>query len=547
MDSRTWTLFAAVTLGAALSVAGARAESVPNLNKTPIVETTKGKVQGFIRNGVLEFRGIPYGASTAGERRWTLPQEPQAWADVLPTMHFKPACAQAARYNLTERSDSEDCLHLNVSRPYSGAPIAADKRPVIFWIHGGAFIGGSSSLYRLDRLARQTGAVIVSANYRLGVFGFMPHPSFEADHNGGYALEDQRLALRWVKRNIAAFGGDPENVTLAGESAGGASVCMHLITPEATTGLFHKAIVQSAACVFQLRNAKDRNSFGEAVAKKAGCDNPAMALTCMRGKDAQELIAAADAVSAGDLMAMAPVYGTKTLPRPGREALETGNFVKVPILNGGTRNELRLYVAYDVQAGKSYTAENLPEVLKALYGQNGEAVAKEYPVSGFSSAPAALGSIMSDFRPDIGINHCMSLDSTKLLSRHVPVYHMDFADPKVPVLGAAMPLQPDPKFELGPVHSSELIYYFPHFSNTTQMSAPDLPPASQALADRMVASWSNFIRTGVPQARAIPKWELYVKKGLAMRFEPGKTALFNPAREYRCAFWKKLYPDGFSR
>jgi len=542
--AHAWLVAAA---GLAVWLAPATAQAIARAGDAPTVETDKGKVQGFIRNGVLEFRGIPFGAPVGGERRWTLPEPAQPWPGVLQAMHFQPACAQAARYGLTERSDSEDCLHLNVSMPYHDGRLSGRRRPVIVWIHGGGFVGGASSLYRLDRLARATDSVVVSINYRLGVFGFLPHPSFEPEHNGGYALEDQRLALRWVKRNIAAFGGDPDNITLAGESAGAASVCMHMMTPEETTGLFHKAIIQSGACAFQLRSAAERNAFGEEVARKVGCNDPNAALACLRGKPVQDLIAAADAAAGGDLMALAPIYGTKTLPRQGLDSLESGKFVQAPVMNGGTRDELRLYVGYEVQAGKSYTASSFTEALRALYGDKAEAVAKQYPLSGYSSAAAALGSITSDFRPDIGINHCLSVETATLMARRVPVYQMDFADRDAPALGVSIPLEPNPGFELGAVHSSELNYYFPNFSNTSQISAPDLKPASQALADTMVATWASFVRTGVPKAAGMPKWESFRTRGAAMRFAPGKIGLFDPAAEYRCAFWKSLYPEKFSR
>lgn len=510
-----------------------------------VVQTTAGKVAGFIRNGVLEFRGIPFGASVGGDNRWDMPKPAESWDGVLPAMHFKEACAQAARYGLTERSDNEDCLYLNVSLPYFGGKVAATKRPVIVWIHGGAFVGGSSSLYRLDDLAKKANAVVVTMNYRLGVFGFMPHPAFGAERNGGYALEDQRLALHWVKQNIAAFGGDPDNITLAGESAGAASVCMHLISPEETAGLFHKAIVQSGACVFRLRNVEERKSFGEAVAKQVGCTDPATALQCLRSKDPQTVIAAGDVAGAGDLMAFAPSYGTKTLPLQGLEAIESGRFVKVPVLNGGTRDELRLYVGYDVQAGKRYTADNYEETIKALYGDNAAAIVKQYPLRDFSSAPAALGSLMGDFRPDLGINHCLFLETARLMSRYVPVYQWEFADRRMPVLGVAMPIRPDPGFELGAVHSAELNALFPHFSNTKAISGPDLPPRSQKMADQMIATWASFIRTGRPSAKGVPAWKPYSQGATAIRFEPGRIRSFDPSFEHKCAFWKSLYPDHF--
>ncbi|CAN1721020.1 Carboxylic ester hydrolase [Hyphomicrobium sp. 1Nfss2.1] len=512
-----------------------------------IVQTAGGKVAGFIRNGALEFRGIAYAAPVGGENRWTSPKPAAPWEGVLPAMHFKEACAQGARYGLTERSDNEDCLYLNVTVPYAGGDLSGRKLPVIVWIHGGAFVGGSSALYRLDVLAKKADAVVVTMNYRIGVFGFMPHPAFEADHNGGYALEDQRLALRWVKANIAAFGGDPDNITLAGESAGAASVCMHLIAPEETRNLFNKAIVQSGACVYRMRSVEERKSFGVAVAKQAGCTDAASALECLRQKGPQTLIAAATDVAGNDLLAFAPVYGTKTTPLQGLEAIESGRFVKVPVINGGTRDELRLYVGYDVQAGKRFTPENYEDVIKSYYGENAGKIAAQYPLKDFSSAPAALGTLMTNFRPDLGINHCLYIETARLMSRYVPVYQWEFADRKSPVLGVSIPISPDPGFELGAVHSSELNSFFPNFSNTTAISGPDLSQRSQAMADEMIETWASFIRTGKPKARDVPDWKPYSEGATAIRFEPGQIRTFDPTSDYKCAFWKSLYPSYFAK
>ena len=177
-----FSLAALVALAATTATQVAATTTPSQWGEAAIVETQGGKVAGFMRNGALEFRGIPYGASVAADGRWESPKPAAPWNDVLPAMHFKEPCAQAARYGLTQQSDNEDSLYLNVSlpAPAAGVSLADRELPVIVWIHGGAFVGGSGALYRLDELAKKANAVVVSMNYRLGVFGFMPHPAFGA-------------------------------------------------------------------------------------------------------------------------------------------------------------------------------------------------------------------------------------------------------------------------------------------------------------------------------------------------------------------------------
>ncbi len=202
----------------------------------PIVTTTSGIIRGLNEGTVLSLKGIPYAVPPTGEQRWAPPAPATPWKGTLDATSYRNGCPQVARYSLTQAGYEEDCLFINVTVPNDGKPANA-KRPVFVWIYGGAFVGGSSALYPLTDLALAGDAVVVSFNYRLGVLGFMAHPSFEASANGAYGREDQREALRWVQRNIAAFGGDPARVTIGGESAGAASACMHIIAPKETKGL----------------------------------------------------------------------------------------------------------------------------------------------------------------------------------------------------------------------------------------------------------------------------------------------------------------------
>ncbi len=386
--------FAAVMLSlcAALTAVDAGATAAP-ADGALTVQTADGTVRGRAGKGVREFNGIPFAAPPVGDLRFAPPAPALPWQGVLDATQLRDACPQARRFNLTEASDVEDCLHLNVAVPT--AP-RAGTRPVLVWFYGGAFVGGSTKLYPNDFLAREGDMVVVSVNYRLGPLGWMAHPAFGAQANGGYALEDQRAALRWVQRNIAQFGGDPARVTIGGVSAGAASVCMHLISPEATTGLFHQAIIQSSGCTFTLRSLEEGKNAGLAVAKLVGCDDPATALRCLRGKPVKELVDAGTVTASSDYRVFAPIYGNGTVPRQGAEAFATGNFVRVPILNGGASYEMRLYVGYEVEAGGKIDAGNYAARLRALYGEHADKVLAAYPASRYSSPATALGTAMSD-------------------------------------------------------------------------------------------------------------------------------------------------------
>jgi para-nitrobenzyl esterase len=272
------------------------------------------------------------------------------------------------------------------------------------------------------------------------------------------------------------------------------------------------------------------------VAALVGCDDSATALACLRKKPVQDLLKAGAKVGSAFLMTYAPAIGAQTVPLPGAQAIASGKFVKVPVINGGNRDELRLYVAYDIQAGDTVTKDNYRAHLKAIYGKKTDAVLKQYPLSAYSSPPAALGTVESDFRPDVGLNNCIYLQTAELLSKSVVVHEYVFGDRNAP------PVTPDPGFEMGAVHSAELPYQFPHFSNTTKINGPDLAPASRQLANQMMAYWTSFARTGKPVAPKSPAWGLFTSDDAVLRLEPGQIGYFDASTAHHCAFWKELYP-----
>ena len=536
--------------------------ATPTTISRNVVQTDTGAVRGIERNGALEFRGIPYAAPPVGALRWDLPRPATPWPGVRDATAFGNACPQTRRFDLTERSTTEDCLFLNVSRPPDLAP--GERLPVLVWIHGGAFVGGAGSLYRLDKLATRGRLVVVSMNYRMGVLGFLGIKGIDADFNGDVGLEDQRYALRWVQRNIAGFGGDPDNVTVGGESAGAGSTCMHLVSPARVKGLFHKAIVQSGGCLQPMPTLATAIDDGDPksppmwkkVAKLVGCGDATDVVACLRGATVDQLLEAQDQVSVG-IMALGPVVGNGTVPAQASEAARTGALMRVPLLMGGTRDELRLYVAYSKLFSpflSDYSEAGLrKDWLPMYYGPDApdptrpgrtryEAILEEYRVAEGMDG-AGLGSMLSDRQEAVGIDNCLYLGTSDAFLDWAPaIYQWEFADPDALVLGVGLARGMDPGFALGAVHSSELNYLFPHLSNTSAIDAPGLPPASEAMGDQLVAYWASFATTAAPAPAGQPAWPRYVKGGTSvMRFTPGNVAPYDAHAAHRCAFWSALF------
>ncbi|MBM5804245.1 MAG: carboxylesterase family protein, partial [Cyanobacteria bacterium K_DeepCast_35m_m2_155] len=508
--------------------------------------TEQGPIRGVRRHGADEYRGIPYAAAPTGQRRWQLPRAPQRWQGIRDGSSFGPACPQEARYGITERSDSEDCLSLNVSVPADRKP--GERLPVFVFIHGGAFVGGSSRLYRLDKLAREGRMVVVTPNYRVGVLGFMAHPALATGGvNGNLGLEDQRFALAWVQRNIAAFGGDPANVTVGGESAGAGSICMHLAATERSHGLFHKAFILSSGCFSRLKTTAEAEQVGLELARSAGCGSARDPARCMRSKPVSTWLRVQGQWSRrnpNDLIAISPSVGDRALPRYPRQAARSGgSMLEVPLMMGGARHELRLYVAYAIQAGQTITAANYSKALALFYGDKAAQVAKRFPPG--ASPAATLGAVISSYNPDLYINNCAFLNAAAWFRSRMPVFAFEFADNNAPVLGIGI-APPDPGIELGAVHSAALNYFFPKFSNNSRINAADLNPASQQLADAMVTSLAAFARSGRPDASGGATWPPYAGQSTVMLWDAQGPRLYDASRQHQCNFWAQLYPERLS-
>ncbi|MFC0627035.1 carboxylesterase/lipase family protein [Kribbella deserti] len=440
-----------------------------------LVKTTGGVVRGVVGPAGQMFQGIPYAA--AG--RFAAPR-PTAWSGVLDATKPGKVCAQSRSYPIGKPSTDEDCLNLNVTVPAGQRA----KRPVIVWIHGGSLMIGMGDLYGPERLAAG-GAVVVSINYRLGVTSFLAHPALK--ESGGLALHDQRAALRWVRDNIAAFGGDPGNVTLMGQSGGGYAVCGQLASP-ASAGLFHRAIVQSAPCLTPgnaSRNKAAAEADSEQVIKDVGCATVADVAACLRAVPIDVLLTAY-----GTQREPRPMSGTATLPLPVEQAFRTGRFNRVPVLVGVNRDEENgRIIGQELGAGKPMADEEYEPAVRAQFRKDADAVLKRYPLGD------SAGQTLAKVRTDSGWA-VPSLDTARTLSRWTPTRMYEFAEQDTPWY-AGMPM---PSFPVAAQHMAELPYLF-DLALFEQLSA------SQArLAERLIGAWTRFAAEGDPNGGGESVW-----------------------------------------
>ncbi|SEE32824.1 para-nitrobenzyl esterase [Streptomyces sp. 2231.1] len=485
---------------------------------TTTLRTHDGLVRGARHDGYRTFEGIPYAAPPIGGLRWAPPHRAAPWSGVRDATRPASACPQPAG-EVPGGSTDEDCLHLNVTTPDGAGP--ARSRPVIVWLHGGGFTTGAGSSYDAHRMATRGGVVVVTVNYRLGALGFLAHRGLPG--SGTFGLADQQAALRWVRAEIGAFGGDPHDVTLAGESAGGYSVCAQLASP-AAAGLFDRAIIESGPCTGRPDRPFAPSSValsraratGADLAATAGCGSAPEVMACLRRVDVTRLLAVQDTDQQ-------PAYGTPLLPGEPAAAIAAGHFHRVPVLIGNNHDEGNGWAAGIVQAGNPVTPGTWPDVAAAFFPAPGraKAIVREYPVHR-TDGGTVFGAVIGD--ADFA---CPTARTGDLLAAHVPVWRYEFADEHAP------PLTPGtPPFPLGAPHASELPYLFDLGGRPRELTAPQ-----QRLADTMIDYWTRFARTADPNGPSAPPWSEQTVQSLA----PDHIAPTGTARlRHHCAFWNAL-------
>jgi para-nitrobenzyl esterase len=503
--------------------------------------TEKGTVVGR-QSIAASFLGIPYAAPPVGKLRWSAPQPVSAWAEPRDASRAGNVCPQLVLalfavpgLNTGDVEGQEDCLYLNVYTPAKARP---DSRlPVMVWIHGGAFTVGSGSAYDGSVLAAKYGMVVVTMNYRLGALGFLALAGLEregkGERSGNYGLLDQQAALQWVKTNIGAFGGNAQNVTIAGESAGGMSVCAHLASPRAA-GLFEKAIIQSGLCespgnAVTVQEAESRNVE---YAQKLGCS--AADTDCLRRIEPAKLMRTkVPGRRPVSNLVWSPVYESGVLPLKLQTAFSQGKFNRVPVLAGTNHDEGRLFVSVVSPTGKPVTALQYWGGTGLLVGvANTRKVLLQYPFRTYGTPALAFATMFTD-----GVFSCPAERIDRALSKYVPVYAFEFNDPK-----AATSLKaPADLPGLGSFHSSSQVYAFQ--SAIPGIAAPSMFSSAQSkLSDEFSGAWAAFVATGNPQAAGAPSWPTFSSsKGGVQEFDlTGMKENPGYSMEHKCAMWSAL-------
>jgi para-nitrobenzyl esterase len=450
----------------------------------PEVRVTEGIVRGQVRDGVAVFRSIPFAAPPVGALRFRPPQPAKAWDGVREAIEEGPSCPQPSVGDPAGKaSTTEDCLYLNIFSP-SGE--ASGNRPVMVWIHGGGWAEGFSGARQYDPtpLVKEGGIVVVSINYRLGALGLLATKSLEeaGELSGNQLIRDQQQALRWVQKNIGAFGGDPNNVTIVGESAGANSVLALLASP-LSKGLFQKAIAQSGVDDAHTLSRAKMQQTSEELAEALGCKAGSDQADCLRQLPVDAILKVRKKLGI--------VADSQLFPADPYVAFRDGKFNRVPMIIGSNLHEGYLFASgAERNLGHAMTEAEYVTQMKSTFGADADAVMQAYPASTRASPAAAFGDAETDAR------FSCYMDLARIsASRYAPVYGFEMNEPD------PVQQQPRPKVTLANTsyHTSDLGYLFDY-------DGAPLKDAAAALGRKWRGYWIQFAKTGSPNGKGLPAW-----------------------------------------
>ncbi|MBI2898017.1 MAG: carboxylesterase family protein [Deltaproteobacteria bacterium] len=481
------------------------------------VETAEGPLQGKLVGETRAFLGIPYAAPPLGDLRWRSPRPVEPWVQVRTAATVGRPCPQFDVGGSLRGGSDEDCLTLNVWTPAE----VTEPAPVMVWIHGGGWEQGTGGDPAFDgqNLSERGGVLVVTLNYRLGPLGWLALPELSAedpDHpaSGDWGLEDQRAALEWVQRNIAAFGGDPDNVTLFGESAGGFNTCLHLVSPP-SQGLFARAIMQSGSCSWAFRTPESAEAVGADLVTRLGCEGEGV-LACLRAADVEALLEARPGNETEVDFPWFPVVDGLSLVEQPREAIARGDLVDVPVMAGTNGDEGTFLTVFGSLS--DVEEEGYEDAIAWLAGEkDAPVIAAEYPVADFDSVQDALAELIGD---------ALFICPTRRLVRGVVAGGQDaflYSFEHVPEFAPE---------SLGSFHGAEIPFVF-----SNPMFGSEIAGSEEPLSDAMMGYWTAFAAAGDPNGGAEVAWPAYDpdSEGYLVLEEP--IAAGEHLAQERCDFW----------
>jgi para-nitrobenzyl esterase len=547
----------ALLLGSFLALgAYSMAAAADDREDGPVVQTAEGPVRGFVQNGVYEFLGIPYAAPPVGPLRWMPPQPVKHWHEPLEATQFANTCAQVTELGVFAGPPNinEDCLYLNVFTTRLGG--RGKGNAVLVWIHGGGNVDGESNDYDGTKLATGgplgTPTVVVTINYRLGLFGFLAHPALDAEGHlyDNYGIMDQQAVLNWVQRNAAAFGGDPKRVTLGGQSAGAQDTGVNQISP-LSKGLFHRAIYESSP----LSGITIRSvglARGMAFATAAGCPTDASpaAAACLRALSTAEILQLEGTPNVTGPYVTGPMLDGTIMPITPVTAWRTGQFNRMPIMGGNVQDEANFGISiteYFANPQTPITATQYETNVTGTYSGIEYSGGPTYPAGTVADVLAQYPSNLLGLTPqqvfDLVGTHpgaCRNVQVDRLWAKWVSVYEYEFNDQAAPYY-----FPPLPGFNPLAAHTIDIQFLFPNWhGGVLGVNHPaTLTAQEMALSDELVAAWTNFASTGNPNRTGNSPWPKYTEAAGAPAIlsenvpSLSKFTLAEWSSNHNCGFW----------